>query len=90
MGYSLDGKQNITITGNSTIAKMANGLHSITVYANDTYGNMGYSQTVTFKVSLANFPNETVVISIAVAVLVVISLLTYFKKRKRATADGLS
>ena len=50
-GYSLDNEQNATLTGNSTIAEMANGLHSVTVYANDTYGNIGASETTSFTVA---------------------------------------
>ena len=49
--YSLDGQQNRTLTRNSTIVRVANGLHNITVYANDTFGNVGASQTITFTVA---------------------------------------
>jgi len=48
MGYSLDGKENVTINGNTTLAALPNGPHTIVVYANDTMGNMGASQTVSF------------------------------------------
>jgi hypothetical protein len=91
MGYSLDGEQNVTITGNSTIANMTNGLHSITVYANDTFGDIGVSENATFNIALAPivkpepFPTATVAaVSGAVAVVVVVAgLLVYFKKRHR-------
>ena len=86
-GYSLDGQQNVTITGNTTIANVANGLHSITVYANDTFGEIGASQTVNFTIAKPEpFPTETVAavsVAVAVAVVVVAGLLVYFKKRKR-------
>jgi len=84
-GYTLDGKQNITIIGNSTTANMTNGLHSITVYANDTFGNMGASETVSFTIAKPEpFPTATVAaVSGVVAVVVVAALLVYFKKRKR-------
>jgi hypothetical protein len=36
LSYSLDGKQNVTITGNYTIANLSNGFHNVTIYANDT------------------------------------------------------
>jgi len=86
-GYSLDGQQNITITGNTTITKVTDGLHNITVYANDTFGNVGASQIVTFTVDLVTFPTATVAaVSGASAVVVVgAGLLVYFKKRKPAT-----
>ena len=50
MGYSLDGQQNVTVTGNATLTGLSSGLHSVTVYANDTYGNMGASETVAFTI----------------------------------------
>jgi hypothetical protein len=51
MGYSLDDKANVTITGNTTLADLPDGAHSITVYARDTSGNIGTSDTVYFAVS---------------------------------------
>ena len=50
IAYSLDGKSNITITGNTTLSGLSEGTHTITVYANDTAGNMGTSSTVYFTV----------------------------------------
>jgi len=49
-GYSLDGQENITVKGNISLKEMAYGSHMITVYANDTYGNMAASETVYFSV----------------------------------------
>ena len=49
-GYSLDGQSNITAVANTTLANVAEGYHSIIVYANDTAGMMGSSQTVYFTV----------------------------------------
>jgi parallel beta-helix repeat protein len=50
IGYSLDFQANTTIGGNTTITGLSEGTHSITVYANDTGGNMGYSDPVHFSV----------------------------------------
>jgi hypothetical protein len=50
MGYSLDGQTNVTVSGNTTLAGLSDGVHTITVYANDTAGNMGHSVTVYFAV----------------------------------------
>jgi SagB-type dehydrogenase family enzyme len=50
IGYSLDGQMNVTTTGNTTIVSLPDGTHTITVYANDTAGNMGASSTVYFVV----------------------------------------
>jgi len=53
MGYSLDGQPNATITGNTTLTGLSEGAHSVTVYANDTSGNMGFSDTVYFTIFTA-------------------------------------
>jgi parallel beta-helix repeat protein len=60
-GYSLDGSINVTAVGNQTLNSVPDGLHSITVYGNDTAGNMGSSNTVFFKVDTTP-PNVTQVI----------------------------
>jgi len=49
-GYSLDGHVNTTVSGNSTLANLLDGTHNVLVYANDTEGNMGISNTVYFTV----------------------------------------
>jgi hypothetical protein len=85
-GYSLDGQQNMTITDNTTLTGLSSGLHNITIYANDTYGNMGKSETITFTVT-EPFPVVPVaVFSVAVIVIVGIGLVVYFKKRKHQTS----
>jgi ATP-dependent protease ClpP protease subunit len=86
-GYSLDGQQNVTITANSTIANATNGLHSIIVYANDTFGNVVSSETISFTITKPSpIPTVTVVAIAAAlaAVIVVAGLFVYFKKRKRS------
>jgi parallel beta-helix repeat protein len=57
MGYSLDGQANVTITGNTTLPTLPDGWHYVTVYANDTFGNMGFA-TVYFTVDTTK-PNIT-------------------------------
>jgi hypothetical protein len=90
-GYSLDRHVNVTITSNNiltnvTVANVAKGLNSITVYANASYGNMGAS-TIAFTVAIPeSFPTATVaVVSVVVAAAVVAGLLVYFKKRRGQT-----
>jgi parallel beta-helix repeat protein len=90
-GYSFDGEPNVTVTSSSlltnvTIANVTKGVHSITVYANDTYGNMGASPTVTFTIAKPEpFPTTLVIASVSVAsvAVVVMGLLIYFKKCNR-------
>lgn len=84
-GYSLDGKQDVTITGNTTIANITNGMHNIIVYANDTFGNICASQNITFAIAKSEtFPTAPVVAvsGASAAVVVVAGLAVYFKKRK--------
>ena len=53
IGYGLDGKNNITISGNTTISGLSEGSHSLVVYANDTVDNLGKSATVYFVVDIS-------------------------------------
>jgi hypothetical protein len=50
VGYSLDNQDNVTLTGNSSLTGLTCGNHTIAVFANDTVGMMGVSQTVNFTV----------------------------------------
>ncbi len=87
VGYSLDEKQNVTVTGNCTIANVTNGLHNVVVYANNTYGNIGV-QTVSFTVEkpqAGTFGRTTIIAVIAVPVAIIcltVGLLLYRRHRK--------
>jgi hypothetical protein len=84
MGYSLDGQDNVTVSGNATIAGLSNGLHNVTVYARDELENTGASETVSFTVAKPEpFPATLVVAPVASVVVVGAVLAIYFKKRKR-------
>jgi parallel beta-helix repeat protein len=61
IGYSLDKENNVTIGGNTTLVNLPDGTHTITVYANDTIGNIGHS-TVNFTVNLPPTENGRQVI----------------------------
>jgi hypothetical protein len=50
-GYSLDKQANVTATGNFTLNGLSEGPHTITIYANDTVGNIGKSNTIFFTVN---------------------------------------
>jgi hypothetical protein len=81
MGYCLDEQANVTVTGNFTLTELPSGSHTLTVYANDTVGNMGTSPTISF--SIAEPFLTTLVIESAIAVAVVgLVLVVYFKKRR--------
>ena len=87
IAFSLDGKENVSIPGNSTISGLSNGAHNVTVYAGDAAGNIGVSQTVFFTVAKPEpFPAVSVVVaSVAAAAVVVVvaGLLVYFEKGRR-------
>jgi len=55
-GYSLNGQSNVTVTGNVAFFDLGDGVHTIVVYANDTCGNMGYSNTAQFAIDTVS-PN---------------------------------
>jgi N-acetylneuraminic acid mutarotase len=87
MGYSIDCQDNVTVSGNTTLTEMVNGLHNLTVYAMDEFENIGSSATIFFSVELPQqnpFPTMLVAAASVAAVGVVgIGLFVYFKKRKR-------
>jgi len=56
IGYSLDGLENVTITGNIQLASLAEGTHSLVIYAADLSGNIGISEVIWFTISL---PDDT-------------------------------
>lgn len=78
--YCLDGQENVTITGNTTLTGLSNGEHSLTVYSTDEAGNVGSSETINFSVT--PFPTTIVLASIITATVVGLGLLIYFKKRR--------
>lgn len=82
--YSLDGKENLVIFGNTTLTGLANGDHNLTVYAKDDAGNIGVSETIFFSVEVPEpFPTVPVAtVSAAAAIIVISGLLVYFKKHK--------
>jgi parallel beta-helix repeat protein len=84
--YSLDGQQNITLSGNIDLTDLPNSLHNITVYAQDTFGNIGSSETINFTIAKPepeSFPTVPVAVaSVVVVALVVAGLLVYHKKHK--------
>ncbi|MDH5771032.1 MAG: right-handed parallel beta-helix repeat-containing protein, partial [Candidatus Bathyarchaeota archaeon] len=87
--YSLDGQENVTITGDTTLSGLADGVHSITVYAQDTDGQTGTSETIYFTIAegaetpqSGSFPITWIVAAI-VAVVVGVVLLYFLKIKKK-------
>jgi parallel beta-helix repeat protein len=79
-GYSLDGAENVTIAGNTTLTWLSSGLHNVTVYAKDLLGNVGVSETVVFTAE--PFPTAWVIAAVVIIAVVGFIIIVYFKKRK--------
>jgi hypothetical protein len=81
--YSLDGQNNVTINGNTTLTWLPNGYHNVTVYATDEAGNTGASETLFFNVNAPeSFPVAPVLAAVATLAIACIAILVYFKKRR--------
>jgi N-acetylneuraminic acid mutarotase len=83
MGYSLDGQNIVEIKGNTTLPNLPAGAHSLTIYANDTLGKIGTSETVAIKIAEPFPAMEAAVLSVASILVVCAILLFYFRKLKR-------
>ena len=84
LAYSIDGKENKSITGNATLSGLSNGVHNVTVYVWDAAGNIGVSATTSFKVKADGFAAETYVLAgVSSAAFIGAGLFLYFKKHKR-------
>ena len=94
MGYSLDAQANMTITGNTTLTELSYGSHNLTVYANDTAGNTGYSKTIYFNIAQKKEPKQPeseqseplsawIAATIVVIAIVGAALLVYFGKIRK-------
>jgi hypothetical protein len=83
--YNLDNQGNETIQGNTTLAGLSDGSHSIVIYANDTLGNMAKFDAVFFTVNTPTIEKfiPAIALSGTIVIAVAVSLLVYFKKRKR-------
>jgi len=85
MRYKLDAENAIEISGNTTLTGLACGVHNLTVYATDAFGNMGISETICFTIAAESELFPTVVVataSVASLAVVGVGLLVYFKRRK--------
>ena len=84
LAYNLDGKDNVTTSKNITLAGLTNGAHNLTVYANDSVGNLGVSDTVHFRIE--PFPVITVVAATTSVIIIVLASYLVFKRKKPAEA----
>lgn len=84
IGYSLDGQNNVTVTETMLeLPELSDGSHSLTVYANDTLGDVGTSETIYFatcKSLITWIIGATVIVAVVGA-----AFLVYFLKIKKTT-----
>jgi hypothetical protein len=87
IGYTLNDQANVTITGNTTLTGLSNGLHNLTVYATDTDGNTGVSETVYFSVKApesAAFPTiEAAAAAAAITIIIALTAALILKKKHK-------
>jgi len=76
----------MTITGNFTINDLPNGTHTLTVYANDTLGNMGASETIVFTV-IDTFPSTFAIGIIAIGIIITAALSLLLLSRHQKTSS---
>jgi hypothetical protein len=87
VAFSLDGQEDISIAGNTTLTELSIGSHNVTVYARDLAGNVGASETVSFTMVAEPEPEPFPTTLVATAsgtstAIIGIALLLYFKKHK--------
>jgi hypothetical protein len=92
MGYSLDGGDNVTVSTNMTLAGFFDGIHCLTIYANDTLGNMGVSETINFTIAVPEptpepFPTTLVAAAIASVAVIGAGILFYLVKIKKSSVS---
>jgi N-acetylneuraminic acid mutarotase len=84
IGFSLDGQETVTVTGNTTLAGLTSGVHNIAVYAKDTFENTGNSETIGFSIA-EPFPTTWLIAATLIVAVVGAGLLVYLKKRNKKT-----
>ena len=82
VGYSLDNQANVTVNSDIYLKGLAVGFHSVTVYAEDSAGNMGASETLYFSVDEEPFPTLLVASASLVTIAVFAVFLLYQRKHK--------
>jgi hypothetical protein len=85
ISYVLDGIENVTVGGNTTLTKLTNGEHSVTVYLTDKAGNTGVSELVYFTVDMPGPFSSAVVVTVSVVALTAVAagFAIYSRKRKQ-------
>ena len=90
LAYSLDNLASNEIEGNTTLVGLTNGHYSLTIYAEDSFGNIGKSEPIDFTIAepepVHTFPTVTVAtISVVVVAVVGISFAVLYHRKHRKT-----
>ena len=85
IGYSLDGLENITISGNLTLTDLPFGTHNITVYAIDGYGNQNSSQTISFTIKEPEYFPTLLVIVASISIVFICLVVIMFRRHQKIT-----
>lgn len=92
--YNLDETSNVTLwdshngnpeTANTTLTGLSAGTHSLTLYANDSWGNLD-SKTVTFTVEqpeTVTFGSAVIIAVIAVPIVIVCLFLLLYRRHQK-------
>lgn len=79
--YSLDGKENVTLSENTLLSGLPTGDHNVTFFATDEAGNTS-SQTVHFTIA-EPFPTTIAVASVVLVAVVGLGMFIFLRKRKQ-------
>ena len=78
--YSLDGRGNVTISGNTTISGLSIGTHNVTVTVRDLSGNIASSDTIQFTVNNI-IPEFSQNIALIILLLAILPIILYAKSK---------
>ena len=85
IAYSIDNQSNVTTSGNSTLSGLAEGVHSINVYAADAQGHWVYFDAAKFAIvkpatSTTFSPMLLLFISLIIVVIALMFILVFFRR----------
>lgn len=75
--YSLDGQANLTSLQNTTLTGLSSGTHTLTVYAQDSFGLIEASDTISFAVEDRNLPESLSILIVAFALAIICATLVF-------------
>jgi len=84
MRYELDG-ESFEVSENTTLTGLSYGSHNVAVYATDTSGNTGVSETMSFTIAEEPKPFPTIMVAVILFSMAIVGagLLVYYVKFKK-------